>query len=529
MSLSTTSSKNSFIPDGSTTVFPYAFRILANTDLEVILRTVAGVEQLQTLTTDYTVSGVGDATGGNVTMLVAPVLAVHDRLLIRRKVPRTQTLIIPDGSDIPGPNLEQRLDRAVMMIQELEERLDRSLHFQKATAVVPFDFPELVADKFVKVSSDGLTITLVDALTTGAISVTAFMQTLLDDIDGDAGMETLAGTGLKVGSVTMGHMSNLGITLSGGTLKLTDRNGATLTAANPGYVTVPSSSSGRPVMLKITTSLTLNDDSNASSHLTNIGFGVGETVDWQDEVPFFIGVVNRNDTDIDGVDGNSSIFLSRGWVSDQSPVAARIGDIDAVPATDDQNSIIIWDSITQANYANLPIMIIGVVNMKWSTATDDWTISALDDRNGLGLDMLLKAFNTPYDFPTGQNGGAINSHFATNGGTAPVFSTRTYRYWIEPSGWVTCALDFSGDTATDGAGAVAAQLATPYVNSIGLQYGTGGIVVDSSVTGDQIVQAIQAASASLVTLNEGNGLSMQNADFGNGDKVILGHIRFKAF
>lgn len=53
------------IANGVTTVFPYAFKIADDADLAV---TVDGVLQ----TSGYTVSGVGDSAGGNVTFTVAP-------------------------------------------------------------------------------------------------------------------------------------------------------------------------------------------------------------------------------------------------------------------------------------------------------------------------------------------------------------------------------------------------------------------------------------------------------------------------
>ena len=46
--------------------FAYGFRFLQDTDLEVIIRSATGTETIKTLTTHYTVTGAGSASGGKV-------------------------------------------------------------------------------------------------------------------------------------------------------------------------------------------------------------------------------------------------------------------------------------------------------------------------------------------------------------------------------------------------------------------------------------------------------------------------------
>ena len=55
MTISTTIIKNSYSGDASTTVFAYAFKIVTTADIEVIIRSSAGVETTKTLTTHYSV------------------------------------------------------------------------------------------------------------------------------------------------------------------------------------------------------------------------------------------------------------------------------------------------------------------------------------------------------------------------------------------------------------------------------------------------------------------------------------------
>ena len=68
MTISTTTIKNSYSGNGSTTVFNYTFKITDEDHITVIIRTDStGAETTKTKTTHYTVSGVGNAGGGSVT------------------------------------------------------------------------------------------------------------------------------------------------------------------------------------------------------------------------------------------------------------------------------------------------------------------------------------------------------------------------------------------------------------------------------------------------------------------------------
>ena len=76
MTVSSTTTRNSYTGNGSTTVFAYGFKIFDDDDITVILRTTAtGTETVQTKTTHYSVSGVGSASGGNITFGTAPTSA----------------------------------------------------------------------------------------------------------------------------------------------------------------------------------------------------------------------------------------------------------------------------------------------------------------------------------------------------------------------------------------------------------------------------------------------------------------------
>ena len=70
MTVSSTTKRNSYTGDGSTTTFAYSFKIFDDDDITVIVRTTAtGTESVQSKTTHYSVTGVGSASGGNVAVV----------------------------------------------------------------------------------------------------------------------------------------------------------------------------------------------------------------------------------------------------------------------------------------------------------------------------------------------------------------------------------------------------------------------------------------------------------------------------
>lgn len=120
MTISNTTSRWEFTGDGATVGFDYDAKIFASGDLEVY---VDGV--LQTLTTHYTVSGVGVAGGGTVTFVTAPAAAAE--VVIIRKVPATQTNQLPPRGPLPSAAIEAQLDRCVILAQQLAAAVARCI------------------------------------------------------------------------------------------------------------------------------------------------------------------------------------------------------------------------------------------------------------------------------------------------------------------------------------------------------------------------------------------------------------------
>jgi hypothetical protein len=155
MTVSSTTSKASYSGNGSTTVFTVPFYFLEVADLQVILRSSAGVETVQTLTTNYTVAGAGVTSGGTVTMLVAPVAGTT--LTILRNAAATQETDLLPNDRLPAESLETALDKLTMLVQQLDEETGRSLKYPASDTTASAQLPASTAraSKFLTFDASG--------------------------------------------------------------------------------------------------------------------------------------------------------------------------------------------------------------------------------------------------------------------------------------------------------------------------------------------------------------------------------------
>ena len=149
MTVSSSTNRVSYAGNGSTTVFPYTYKIFDEDDLTVILRAANGVETTKTIVSDYTVSGVGNAGGGNVTMLTAP--ASGETLVVLREQDLIQELDIVPNDPFPADSLEGALDKLTFMVQQHEETLGRTIKASRTNTITGSEFTILAADRANKV------------------------------------------------------------------------------------------------------------------------------------------------------------------------------------------------------------------------------------------------------------------------------------------------------------------------------------------------------------------------------------------
>jgi hypothetical protein len=149
MTISTTTIKNSYSGDGSTTVFNYTFKITDEDHVEVLTRASDGTEVTKTITTDYTVSGVGDANGGSVTFGTAPASGLT--VILRRDTPQTQGMDLIENDPLPANTLEDAHDKIMSVAQELQEEVDRSIKLSRTNTMTSTEFTVGASDRANKV------------------------------------------------------------------------------------------------------------------------------------------------------------------------------------------------------------------------------------------------------------------------------------------------------------------------------------------------------------------------------------------
>lgn len=116
--------------NGSTTAFPFTFKVFAAADVAVTIANSSGVETPLVLNTDYSVTLNGNqdtSPGGTITYPISgAALPSGSKLSIVGDLDYDQPLDLPSGGNFSPTALENQLDRATMQIQQLAEGLSRA-------------------------------------------------------------------------------------------------------------------------------------------------------------------------------------------------------------------------------------------------------------------------------------------------------------------------------------------------------------------------------------------------------------------
>jgi hypothetical protein len=171
--------------NGVTTLFPYNFKILDQTHIEV---KVDGV--VKVLGADYAVTGVGLSNGGNVVFTVAPANgAVVQRA---RKVPYKRDTDYQANGDLREDTLDPDLDLEEMQIQQLAADIARAFKAPlSVTADQVLTDAQWAARALMMLGFDGAGNFGVFAGLNPLNPVSAFIATLLDDPDAATARNTL--------------------------------------------------------------------------------------------------------------------------------------------------------------------------------------------------------------------------------------------------------------------------------------------------------------------------------------------------
>ena len=142
-----------YLGNGVTDTFAYEFRILAETHLRATIVDSGGIESVLTLGADYSVTDVGNTSGGSV-ILTGP-LASGLQLVITRNVPATQETDLENQGAFLAEVIETALDKATMLIQQEGERSDRTVTLPVTSLGVSAELPGAVANAVLGWNADG--------------------------------------------------------------------------------------------------------------------------------------------------------------------------------------------------------------------------------------------------------------------------------------------------------------------------------------------------------------------------------------
>ncbi len=160
MTVSSSVNKVTYSGNSVTLIFPVNYYFLENSHLQVILVS-NNVETIQTITSQYTVTGAGNPAGGSVTMLTPPPTGTQ--LIIVRNVPATQETDYLANDPFPAESHERALDKLTMLVQQVELDADRALKIPLSSlATTSTELPVPSANKLLGWNSNASSIANID-------------------------------------------------------------------------------------------------------------------------------------------------------------------------------------------------------------------------------------------------------------------------------------------------------------------------------------------------------------------------------
>lgn len=212
MTISSTTNRAQFNCNGSTTSFPFTFKYLADSDLQVYLSSPAGVVTLLTLNVDYEITPAVPGPGGTLsflgTYLSSPPVSGYT-LTILRFIARTQEVDFINGDSLDENNIEGMGDKLTMMVQDLDERIGRAVTVPPSSGISNISVPDPVAGAFLRwnLSGNGLeNATYVDPT---LITISDYWRAVIDG--GDTLPEALTAMGLDPSLSTLTLPDNVTI------------------------------------------------------------------------------------------------------------------------------------------------------------------------------------------------------------------------------------------------------------------------------------------------------------------------------
>lgn len=162
MTVETETSRVSYTGAGTTGPFTIPFYFLANADIVAKKVLIAdGAETDLVLTTDYTLTGAGEAAGGTLTLVSS--LTSSYRIVIYRDPELLQETAYPRNDPFPAATHEEVADRQMMISQRTRNLVERSIRVPEGdTGGLSVELPPAVerANKFAGFDANGNVIAL---------------------------------------------------------------------------------------------------------------------------------------------------------------------------------------------------------------------------------------------------------------------------------------------------------------------------------------------------------------------------------
>jgi hypothetical protein len=135
MSISSTTNRISYVGTDLVSAYSYTFKIFNEDHIQVLVRKISdGTETVLTKTTDYTVSNVGNSTGGTVTLvnasqawLTSGYLRSTYRIVFRLKPTLEQGTDIKNNNEYYAYLHERQFDKQFQISLSQQDEIDRSL------------------------------------------------------------------------------------------------------------------------------------------------------------------------------------------------------------------------------------------------------------------------------------------------------------------------------------------------------------------------------------------------------------------
>ena len=346
MTVSSSTNRVSYSGNGSLTTFAYTFKIFDQDDLTVILRASNGTETVQTITTHYTVTNVGNASGGNIEFVTAP--SATETVVIVREQPFTQGLDLVPNDPFPAQSLEESLDKLTFVDQRLNEKIDRALTFSVGDFVTDATLPvkELRVGKVLAFNETtgnpeaGPSI----ADTESVANVSADIATLADIQDGTIATNsiTIAASvapqistvaGIQASVITLDGINLDIVTVAGVSTNVTTVAGVSTHVATLGPIATDITTVSSNNTNVTTVATNINAVNTVASNINNINTVANDLLEVVSEIETVANDLNEATSEIEVVANNIANVNTVGTISGNVTTVAGISsDVTAVAA-----------------------------------------------------------------------------------------------------------------------------------------------------------------------------------------------------